>query len=259
MSKYISVITNKFTNYDYNTSINKSGLMYGLSYLTGIYVLLKRNNIKLLLGEMFWYGSKLETYIRRFSRSGYSIVKTFIINPVRETINPPDVRKDVIFVKNGIEILLDSYLNVLSTNNDAIQEDFLYYRMRSDNIPSNEKSYMIMFENVNDLSDNFTLSNKKFVSIEVEIDGETFKIDHHNFKNNNPYVVNNRLFGRSHMKWLMKNVNIELNNKNYIVKLIDDDINIETIVNDEEEESECLVLKDEFIYERKDKNKYVNY
>lgn len=91
---------------------------------------------------------------------------------------------------------------------------------------------------VNYISNNFYINTENliqtnFTFILVEIESKNNKIDLTNFlnnKNNNHYIVNNKLFDYNHIIWLKFN-NFDIDIYNYKINIIDNNINNYSIDN----------------------------
>ena len=95
------------------------------------------------------------------------------------------------------------------------------------------KHYVLRFSSIQEINDNFTFSNIKFLSIEIKLnDKDVFAID---FKKENYYIKYNVLFDKTFCEyWLHEKYNIDLQDTdNYIVSFIDHKMNYIEVNKDE--------------------------
>ena len=153
-----------------------------------------------------------------------------IIN--KENIDNEYLRDEVEYIKNNKTVLFinnNNYNNFKNLINYNIKYDFIVHTIYK----TNEKQYIKILNNLNDINSNYNLSDKNFIYIDICLNND----EKNKLVIDNKYIFNivgNKIFDRSFMKWfLSKNYNINLNNENYVINTIDDNINSQKLYNND--------------------------
>ena len=95
------------------------------------------------------------------------------------------------------------------------------------------KHYVLRFSSIDEINDNFTFSNIKFLSIEIKLnDQDVFDVD---FKKENYYIKSNIILDKTFCEyWLHEKYNIDLQDTDsYVVSFVDHKMNYITLTEEE--------------------------
>ena len=155
------------------------------------------------------------------------------------------LKDEIEYIKNNKIVLLiknNNFNNLKNLINHNIKYDFIVHTIYK----TNGKQYIKILNNLNDINDKYNISNNNFIYIDICLNND----EKNKLVIDNKYIFNiigNKIFDRSFMKWfLSKNYNINLNNENYIINTIDDNINSHKLYNNYNLKEYFYIKKDMF-------------
>jgi hypothetical protein len=192
--------------------------------------------IKAKMIDGIWNLLKLETIARmsltRVTNTLYKTVFNIFINPIKYLfVKPEEDYKDVSYYMNGRLVKKMAYIESLNYNPQE-EYNLIIYKIINQSELEDTPYYLKIFDNHEDINDNFELSQLKFISTEILIDGIDQKITL-NLSNQNMYLQGNKLFTRPFITWfLMEKLGINLKeDTKYTVYTIDNQINMDKFEN----------------------------
>lgn len=235
---YIYALT---CNTDYHKVVEMTFFSIGFVSMGGITFYYIRNKygkvIKATMVNGIWNLLKLETIARmsltRVTRTLYTTIFNIFINPIKYLfVKPEEDYKDVSYYMNGRLVKKMSYIESLNYNPQE-EYNLIIYKINNNNNTDIETPYYLkIFNNHEDINDNFELSRLKFISTEILIDGLDQKITL-NLSNENIYLQGNKLFTRPFITWfLMEKLGFKLKEETkYTVYTIDNEIKMDKFEN----------------------------
>ena len=152
----------------------------------------------------------------------------------------------IVLVKDGKEIKKFKNFDELKKNKELPKCDFILHIHPNDDDDNNNddddddddetKNYTVRYNEIPEDTD-YKKSNCSFVAVELKYEDKTYSID---LKNPHNFLIQeNELLDYPFLKWYMKKqYSIDIS-QNYIIELIDGNINTKKIVN-----SQSIILKD---------------
>ena len=155
------------------------------------------------------------------------------------------LKDEIEYIKNNKTVLLiknNNFNNLKNVINHNVKYDLIVHTIYK----TNGKQYIKILNNLNDINNNYKLSDKNFIYIDVCLNND----EKNKVVIDNKYIFNiigNKIFDRSFMKWfLSKNYNINLNNENYVINTIDNNINSDKLYNNDNLKEFFYIKKDIF-------------
>lgn len=198
--------------------------------------------IKAKMVNGIWNLLRLETITRmslkRISNTLYTTIFNIFVNPIKCLFVKPEkqYKEDncdnyvVSYFMNGRLIKKMSYIESLNYNPQEEYNLIIYKINNDDNLYS--PYHIKIFDNHEDINDNFELSQLKFISTEILIDGLDQKITLE-LNKQNIYLQGNKLFTRPFITWfLMEKLGIKLKeDTKYTIYTIDNEIKMDKFEN----------------------------
>ena len=185
----------------------------------GLYYLVDERNAKALISKATWY--TMRTYIQ---------VNEYFSEPVKDSDD--DMNDEEIEEKD----VMDKYIHYSMDPEESIISSYVNEEIREEIKKNHTTDLELILTKINnknyqktvDSSENFTITEflpleKQFIQVEIEQNNIKQCIHEHL---DSLYLVNNKLFTKAWLKWYMKkffNMNLE---DNYILHIIDKDVNL---------------------------------
>lgn len=190
-----------------------------------------------LIQQSLWFTLKLDTQVNIIFNKTRNYFNDNILKSLYNLMSIKET-KNITFVKDGIEIENMSYNKVILANQFP-NYDFILF-----NTTYNDTEYTVRFNDINKIKEINTNteyipqpSSISFLSVEINLVGTNTDIKYKIKMNEvNWYVVGNILFDREFIHWyLVKYYNLDIDsvdNINYTICLIDNNVNIMTLTQD---------------------------
>ena len=186
------------------------------SFITTIILL---DSVYYFSTDLIWSFFKLEAITTKCIKDGYNLAK-----PYYHFIIPEEECKPVTIYVNNDVVYNCTYLDALKLP-EKIEHNLVTYELYLEDVDI--KNPLIIFKNLSELTNKFTFSEVKFISVILKIEGEE---DYEIIFDKNFYITGNILFDKSFMK--LCNIPIKEDSK-YKIDIIDDNINTVSISNDQ--------------------------
>lgn len=186
--------------------------------------------------NVLWGMTKIYVVVSKYTANIYMGISRYynMHDDILEERNVEMINKKVLYAYNWNNMLpgeIDTIPQMVFDDTKMVL--FKWKTIENSETNMEWKHYVLRFSSIQEINDNFTFSNIKFLSIEIKLnDKDIFAVD---FKKENYYIKSNILLDKTFCEyWLHEKYNIELENTDsYIVSFIDHKMNYITVKEDE--------------------------
>lgn len=186
--------------------------------------------------NVLWGMTKIYVVVSKYTANIYMGISRYynMHDDILEERNVEMINKKVLYAYNWNNMLpgeIDTIPQMVFDDTKMVL--FKWKTIENSETNMEWKHYVLRFSSIQEINDNFTFSNIKFLSIEIKLnDKDIFAVD---FKKENYYIKSNILLDKTFCEyWLHEKYNIELEDTDsYIVSFIDHKMNYITVKEDE--------------------------
>ena len=186
--------------------------------------------------NVVWGMTKIYVVVSKYTANIYMGISRYynMHDDILEERNVEMINKKVLYAYNWNNMLpgdIDTIPQMVFDDTKMVL--FKWKTIENSETNMEWKHYVLRFSSIQEINDNFTFSNIKFLSIEIKLnDKDIFAVD---FKKENYYIKSNILLDKTFCEyWLHEKYNIELEDTDsYIVSFIDHKMNYITVKEDE--------------------------
>ena len=209
---------------------------YRIFYLTLLYFFWLIANVSIpqymskIQNVLLWYTLKSYTYV---SNTIINFFSNTLVKPIQNTF----ISNEYLYLINKDGDVIESIkcqkelfsLQLTPNSYNDVEYNFILYYWHPITEDSNYNAYILKYDSIHEVSDKFKFSKIKLLapSIKVVIDKnkkEVFDLSDE-FRRNNYYMCNNKLFDKPFVKWfLKKHHNFELGENLYQIEFIDNNM-----------------------------------
>jgi hypothetical protein len=189
----------------------------------------------------------------------YNIIFKNNVKKIKILLNKYNKNYDYEYLKDEIDYIKNNKIvhNITNYDNDIINYnytnidyDFIVHKLYK----NNEQIHIRILNDIKDINNNYKLSSINFIYMDIIIDNNKIIIDNHFVLN----IIDNKIFDRDFFKWfLLKFHNIILNEQDYRVTLMDNNIN-QIILNNTLKNNEHIYIRNDNYIIKKNLNYKMN-
>ena len=167
-----------------------------------------------LIVDTAWWTLKIQTRVQMAFEN--------YVDPLFSGVVSEKEKHDVRFYYDGVEVASMSYLDALNENNDDFVKQYnkVSYEINDDD---SKKKLLMLRDSVDEIMDRgLKKSNVRFINVCVKRE-EKDDIEIDMLSKGNIYMVGNKLFSKSFLKWILPELDLE---QDYTISTIDDNVNV---------------------------------